>query len=364
MLIKGIFQKILLFIAIITSIASPFSGYVILNLIMLFNGARLSRGGRVIYSILLIFCIAGLCAYRQAGLSLFDDFSNSYYPNYLNIYNGDYESFYRFSKIEIGLPILFFGLTKLGFLLSQSELIFILTFISLSIFLVWMEIYGLKFFDERQKTFAIIFCLVTWSFVLPSILVRQYLAIVILLFALVTKLKRNRLIGLIVSSVFHASSLVTFLIFKISLKPLLSSIFLLLLFLFIQTHFLQYISTSYSDFVLLDKINTLPESTDQSLYDFSGIKLTILAYIISLMINFRNPVNKYSCQLLFVIILYFVCLPIPQLSLRTTLIFTQILLGWILLKSIRFAKQETLMSVFLLFFSWKVFWIFTYGANF
>jgi hypothetical protein len=142
--------------------------------------------------------------------SVNDDFE-TYYENFLSIFNNDFDIFYDFG-IEIGLPAFNY---ILGFLLGSLKprtLLFIYVFSQFCFILYILEMF-VKRYSLYSKANLFIFCFFAFfPFLAQTLFVRQYFAILFVFAAILHKNNKGKVALIICASFFHLSAIVLFII--------------------------------------------------------------------------------------------------------------------------------------------------------
>ena len=174
-----------------------------------------------IMGILFIIGMSLIYASRQVGISPFDDFSNIYYPQYLEIasqgvFQAHFQRFSEFSisSVEIGLPLLFGLLAFFDSSMSANILILFLTFLGGLFYLYWVITYVSPNLPRGKSNIALLLSLGLFSFGLCSQLTRQMLSIPFFLMAISDKNIARSISFLIVGSLFHIITIPLYLFAK------------------------------------------------------------------------------------------------------------------------------------------------------
>ena len=156
---------------------------------------------------------------------------------YLNVY--DYISVLSLNELwkgsfigEPGWVTLYWLLNKFGFHVNGVQLAILNSFISIAIFVLWFERFGIKFSDYRYRGIVTASTILFMSVVSFGFLQRQSISVAILLFALSNRNNNKFFLFLILSSFFHLSSLVVGLIYKVFLNRKINDVFWLYFFIF------------------------------------------------------------------------------------------------------------------------------------
>lgn len=343
---------------------SPLLAWLIVLLVLGLLSEGSTESIRRILGFLLIVAMATITASRKFGISESDDFSRSYYPVFVSIANGDLNSLFSYGKggSEFGIPVLWYLISIFRPQASSTELIFWTSFISAGIFWVWLEVYGVQKFENKDKATIIAISLLMYSFFLSSQLVRQFFSSTILLFAISSVTAKKRFIFLIVASSFHLTAIPVYIFVQLAKRPRIALwIFLPLGFLFVLgVNELIDFTVRHQHIPGVEKAmyvlyNTKPFSES----DLNAGKYLVLVSFFALLSLFSSRRDegeeRKECLSLLLSTLFFYCifLLIPQFSLRSTLLVNQVLLGWLFAKIINPISWRFVRIFFLIVLVYK-----------
>lgn len=289
-----------------------------------------------VMGILFIIGMSLIYASRQVGISPFDDFSNIYYPQYLEIasegiFQAHFQRFSEFSisSIEIGLPLLFGVFTIFDSSMSANTLILFLTFLAGLFYLYWLITYVSPNLPRGKSNIALLLSLGLFSFGLCSQLTRQMLSIPFFLMAISDKNIARSIVFLIVGSLFHIITIPLYLFAKcLEFLPKLTIVF---------SVFFGCIILFYGNSIVAGLLGIDVGVFDKLLYYASGNKdaadfnyrylaLPISWVLLCLFSIKRNVVMPNS--FFFLMAFFYVCfLVFPLLSFRITLVVSGALMG-------------------------------------
>ncbi|WP_147289261.1 EpsG family protein [Helicobacter sp. MIT 99-5507] len=277
---------------------------------------------RILLSVNMVFNISMIYGSRIFFSQTFnydDDFSR-YYQNYLDIYDDIHGAmFVNRNGYEIGLPIFYKIISLIFPKLFPQNLLQITTFVMVILFYIWLEIYVIKYIKNSQRAALIAFSLF-FSFLMAIIgLTRQGFSCVFLLYAISNKDVRLKLLFLVISCLFHMSSLLVFIGFYIIFKfPKLSlCLFGIFLLLFLNNSYLintSIIESGKSLYAFLPQ-QFFEYSTYyiKPIYSFDMFAHSVMKILLYLYILFSffilNPNDKlikhYKIPILICFIIYF-----------------------------------------------------------
>ncbi len=284
----------------------------------------------------IVFSMATAYASRRVGMSPFDDFSNNYYPSYLNAkimplaesILFPFEPF-RLSALEVVLPTIFGVLALLPGTFAPSAIIFLLTAGIGSLYVWWLRRYFLPTLPQSHQTASALLCIVFFSFGLCSQTVRQMLSVPLLLAAIWERSLGKSTAYALIAAACHLSAApiwVICILFRYTGYRTLTLAALPLVILLVKGSALAE-SLVGLDPGTLDKLSYYTAGNqDAAGFDQNFIPLVLLVAIGSLaIVGYRN--GELTRILLFFSLLFFALLPLPLASFRVTLFITSALLA-------------------------------------
>ncbi len=295
-------------------------------------------GSRTTAALLLgiVFSMASAYASRRVGASPFDDFSNNYYPYYLDAKLTPFAEWillpfepFRLSALEVVFPAILGVLALLPGTLAPSAIIFLFTAGIGSLYVWWLCRYFLPTLPQSHQTASALLCIVFFSFGLCSQTVRQMLSIPLLLAAIWERSLMKSTAYALIATACHLSAAPTWMIcilFRFTGYRTLTLAALPLFFLLVKGSGLAE-SLIGLDPGTLDKLSyyTL-DNQDAAGFDQNFIPLVLLVAIGSLaVVGYRD--GELSRILLFFCLLFLALLPLPLAPFRVTLFITSALLA-------------------------------------
>lgn len=321
---------------LIISFISPLLAWIIAMLILAVGSSVLNKTNRRILGLVVIFAGALTIASRQVFESPSDDFAR-YYAIYQSLSEGDMAAFFNFGDgFEIILPLLF---RALSFFFSKAEpslVIFFVSFFCGLLFLFWLEKYGMKEVEPAKRSLCLATALIFFSFFMTSQLMRQMIAMLLVLYALYEKNILTSALFVVMGTAFHLTALPIYIVCKMSFRYPVITFFIVSITSLIFVHSFTSILSLYSggslDYIGTGKLLYYTDSTESfTKADLSLLKYFVFLIIIYLLIPGRDNVTaKWKYFVLTFSAIYFVFLPLPGASLRTTLILNSILLGYLI----------------------------------
>ncbi len=297
---------------------------------------RLSPGITAALLLSIVFAMATTYASRRVGISPFDDFSNVYYPSYLNAKVKSlaesivppFEAF-ALSDLEVVFPALLGVLALLPGTLTPSVIIFLLTAGIGTLYVWWLCRYFLPTLPRSHQAASALLCIVFFSFGLCSQTVRQMLSIPLLLAAIWERSLGKSATYALIASACHLSAAPIWAVcvpFRFTGYRTLILAAIPLVILLVQGPGLAE-NLIGLDPGTLDKLSYYTSGNqDAAGFDRNFIPLVLLIVIGSLAaVGYRN--GELSRILLFFCLLFFALLPLPLASFRATLFITSALLA-------------------------------------
>jgi hypothetical protein len=297
---------------------------------------QLSPGTTAALLLSIVFAMATTYASRRFGMSPFDDFSNVYYPSYLNAKVTSlaesilppFEAF-GLSALEVVFPAILGVLGLLPGTLTPSAMIFLITAGIGSLYVWWLSRFFLPTLPRSHQAASALLCIIFFSFGLCSQTVRQMLSIPLLLAAIWERNLGRSATYAVIASACHLSAAPIWAVcalFRFTGYRMLMLASMPLVILLVQGPGLAE-SLIGLDPGTLDKLSYYTAGNqDAAGFDRNFIPLVLLVVIGSLAaVGYRN--GELSRILLFFCLLFFALLPLPLASFRATLFITSSLLA-------------------------------------
>lgn len=279
-----------------------------------------------------------VCAYSgsvivssRATFGASDDFS-SYYDAYLLIFNGDFSAGSNLFGAELGLPIYYYLLSCFG-KSNQIFVLFAVALLSSSLFVLWLDKFGSLIFPPARYGTLMAISLLFFNFASATQVTRQMISLPFVLFAISVTGWRT-IVWLIFAGLFHQSTLLIFLLFKMverlgwymAAMAIIFGIFFSLFFNQIIEIALSFDSNLIS---LFSKFAFYQDNYDQNMQvNLSGLKFVAIGCIAALLSAKFMP-RGWGELILSVGVIYILLLPFPLVPFRTFLIFVAVISGYI-----------------------------------
>lgn len=259
-----------------------------------------------------------------------DDFAH-YYNAYIHILNNGWQVIADPYGTEIGLPVIYYALSRLG-IENQVYPLFAVAMLGSGLLVFWLDKYGSTNFPSARYGTMMALTLMFYGFLQATLLTRQMLSLSIVLIA-ISAVGWRSLAWLFGALLFHQSALLIYLMFKYAHRLKWFTVVLVLglgiAFMLLFNRLVEIAVASDIDFIrVVSKFAyyTISEESFTSA-DLSGLKFVALACGAALLAARFMP-QGWGLLILVVTILYILFLPYPLISLRTFLIFVAVLAGY------------------------------------
>ncbi len=329
--LENIFNILVSAINLLLLIFSPLLGYFFSISYLLLFSRYIPKKFRVLNVGFLLIDVSIIAASRLYFAVDSDDFIR-YYETYSQLLNGDFTPIFtpRYSNgLEWVLPLFYSLLAKLTSIKSPEFVLFSETLLIVSIFYIWIESYFKNILSnyEINKIVATVFLFLSISSI--TLYTRQYLAMVILLFAFYGNFKQ-RLFFLFLAASTHLTALPIYIMIKSVQKwPTVVIVFTSILSLLFINFFQEILTIVNFNLPLIGKLVSYTHkiNVDTSL----PITQIFFILIINLALYFNSDNSSFLKEwkkvfLLFSII-FIIYLPIPLMSMRLTILVIAIMLG-------------------------------------
>lgn len=320
---------------------------------LLINASRdLPAPVRRLLGLVMIVAVSMMMSSRPVSGDGSDDLLG-YYDLYLEYSSGDFERLFQFGGgLEVTLPFLFclWGLVLPP--LSPNGLMLCLTLTSAVLFWLWVET---TFYGRRRPAADAALvgaALLLFNVYFSTQLARQFLALVVLLYACTATTTPRRLVFLALAMSFHLTALPFYLAYLLVRRGRTGVLALLALVLLVRLYFP----------VLLSLLDVLPDAVvDKLAYyvdnnaeytdsDLAALKLIGLLAIVSLMAivaqRFRpGAAGAWHAAPWLAAVVHVLLLPIPLASLRTTLAVHSVVTGVIAYRIVTERHRGLLLAV-------------------
>ncbi|WP_428419984.1 EpsG family protein [Methylibium sp.] len=278
-----------------------------------------------------------------------------YYYLYEAVRSGDFEQMFQFGGgIEVGLPLLFYLWGLLLPKLSVNGLMLCLALTSSVLFWAWVEVafYGK---NRRGADMALMgAALLLFNVYLSTQLARQFLSMVLLLYAFSATTTTRRTLFVMLAAAFHLTAVLFYGVYLLARRGRLGIVLLIALVVLSRMYFP----------VLLTLLDVLPDALVEKLAyyvdnnseytdsDIASLKLIGLLCIISLLATVASGFRLDRRTRLWhaipwvTAVVHLLLLPIPLASLRSTLAVHSVATGLVAYKMIAQRHRLLLLTIF------------------
>ena len=230
---SSFFYKIIFLFLPLIFLISPFLFFILSIFFLMFINFEKVDILRRVLSLLIVFSLIFIYSSIDFSSSETQDYYIYYQANEIikfekikNILNWPF-------KTEFGWGVIFWLIHKLGFNINTINQVAIINFsLSLILFYIWFEKYGIKSVDESYRGIATASVYLFISVITLSFLQRQSLSVIALLFA-ISNTKNNKFyLYTFIASIFHITSLPVAILYKFLINKNISKIFFIYVFLF------------------------------------------------------------------------------------------------------------------------------------
>ena len=321
------FALLLLFTYPIAALA--YSAFLLINL----PSYTPARSRRVLAVVLFVATSMIMSLRLYGGES--DDLA-SYYGVYQSIREGNTDALFVFAGgIEIGLPVVFYICTKLLPELTPNGLMLVCTLTSSTIFFFWVESTFYSRTGRNGGPLLMGVALMMLNIAYSTQVVRQFISLAILLYALSASSLTRRLVFLAVAASFHITAIPFFVAYWLGRRGVVGLIVIVTLTLAVRLYFSQLLAIlDVLPPILADKLAYwVDNNAEYTTADLGSLKLLIQLCLISLAAFvwggfYIAPEARRWHMIPWVTTLVHVSLlSIPLASLRTTLMVHSVATG-------------------------------------
>lgn len=370
-----IFQCIMVLLLVVILGYSPILCFALTLILLTFGVGSSNSLIRIFLSICCIFSSAVVVGSRTYNIGMpSDDFSNYYYPRYIDITYGATIFDPAFAGgIEFLLPLLF---KTISFLTKGDQsavfLLFLNSLLTQFIFYLWIEKFGFKNIEKNKKSLCLAFCFIFFSILMPVQFYRQVYSSLFVLFSLSYIFDKNiikTLLFLVIASLFHVSAIFIFLIFYMMMSENKNYHYSILIFCALLGFLSIPILSIISKYNLLGaatyKLNFyLGGGIDNLNANLGKLKFVILMLILKIFYFERsNLFSKYNNLINIAGISYILLVFIPVLPDRVMNLYIGIIFGYLFFLCTY--NMQYILRIFLsIFIMYKIYnYIFDYDYN-
>lgn len=324
-------------------------GVIFLALVNLRN-----KSSRYLLVLLILISASEMYASRVIGATFSDDFYYTYLPVINSLKSGQaiFQDYYA-GGLEFGIVILFKLFVMLG--LSNQEMLFMMVFGCSFFSYIWLEIFVVEEVETQNKSLFVSCFLLFFVFFSPTLLMRQAIATVLLLFSISNIKSKKYLYGflfLALAFVFHTTSLIVILVCYIYLYGNKAQRNILLLSIFICILSFNFLKNYVLGLNLLGAASYKLEYYNGDVISGSGglsyLKFFLVSYIGYFFFS-KDRKNKYLVLLNYSSITYLLLMTISEAAGRLMYPEVYVLIGVSIYFS--YTKTPNLLRVMIILYS-------------
>ena len=272
-----------------------------------------------------------------------------YYELYEDLRGGDLEALFRFgSGFEVALPLIFYAWGLLLPHLSVNGLMFGVALTSSVLLVLWVE---KAFYAERGWNDAALMgvCILMFNLYFATQLTRQFMSLVVLLYAFAAPTWRKQAVFVLLAATFHLTALPFFALYLLARRGRAGWIAIVLLAFAVRVLFWDLVAAfDILPVAVTDKLMYyLDNSQEFTESDIGSLRMIVLLALISLAAFAANrfraepQMRAWLAVPWITAVVHLLLLPIPLASLRTTLMVHSVAPG--LIAYLMFARRAGLM---------------------
>ena len=314
----------------------------------------------------LLAVVAAIALAMMAGARPLDPAASNDIDGYYDIYRelaaGDLSYLTNFGGgLEVALPLLLWLWGQLLPPLTINGLMFCLALTSSLLMMIWVE---KTFYVEQgfRRPALIGVCLLMLNLYFSTQLSRQFLSLIVLLFAFSAHSRMKQLLFVVLASAFHLTAIPFFAAYFLAKRGPREWLFLIALAVGLRIFFGQFVAAF--DIVpeaVAEKLLYYVDSADNAVAsDLASLRMIILLGLVSLVggaaSGFRlDPKSRRWLAVPWITgLVYLVLLPIPLASLRGTLMIHSVIPGLIAYKMLEGRARHALPVVLNVLFAYKM----------
>jgi|GEM_PF-3149628 len=330
--------------------------------LLLFLPPHTSRKARLALATVAAVAIAMMAGARPIDTSESNDILG-YYENYQQLLAGDFGQLTNFGGgLEVTVPLLFWVWGLLLPQLSTNGLMFCLSLTSSLLFMVWVEKTFYREQDMIEQPALMGICILMLNLYFATQLSRQFLALIVLLFAMSARGRAWQTAYVLLACSCHLTALLFYGIYLLAKRGIFGWLCLVILALAFRLFFVQLVSVI--DLVPLAVAEKLVYYVDyeseSGMADLTSLRMIGLLAVISILgfvlSNFRPPRRTRPWLMVAWVtgVIHLLLLPIPLASLRVTLMVHSVVPGLVAYKMLARKSRLTMPLVLGALFTYKI----------
>lgn len=319
----------------------PLFSFILAFLLLLACGRELDGLCRITLGVGIILSGSILYASRMYFHWEGDDFIR-YFATYRTLLNGDIMQVFSLYKLECALGFWYVVLIALFGELAPASVLFWTIFPAGVLFYIWLEKYAMSELKQSEKSLCVALSLLFFDFYIASEYTRQFFASLVILYALYARTTLGKLFALALATLFHTSTLLIapllFALRHYSKATLAISFAVVMLagLAFPQILALYNSGALPRELPLFDKLGFYAMGFGEFMPNAIELGLVIMVAGLFLLPT-NDPIKKrwFFFVVWFVMMYFALHLVIGGIAHRFTILFTTILLGFLLFVGLR-----------------------------
>lgn len=309
------------------------------SVFVLINVQPKSPCSQVIFSLIACLSLSLMTAARPVSFDQFSD-TDVYYGIYRSIREGDMSVIRLYGGgFEVGISIFFFVLSNILPNLSINGMMFFLSLFSIILFFTWLRRVSTHVEPEKQSLMiGVALLMINLYFATQTS--RQFIATIFLLFAISEKSLSIKFISIAFASVFHITSIPFFVIYMLAQRWKYGWAAVLGLAVVLRLYFVDILAMiGVMPAAMAEKVTYyLNNSAGYTEADIGALRIIALLAIVSVIAlvayRFKPPpqTRAWLSAPWIAAAVHVILLPIPLMSLRTTLVVHALLPGFLIAK--------------------------------
>lgn len=349
---EAAFSMPLAFTSAAMLLLSPMAALALSAFLLINLPSRTPRTARLILGLVVAAAMALLAGNRPVDSDASNDI-DGYYEAYLSIAGGESAFDTQFGAgLETGLPLLMSLFSALLPPLSMNGLMFCFSLAASLLMLCWVEM-GASKRTQRQNLALLGICLIMLNLYFATQLSRQFLSLLVLLYAFTASTRLRQIVWVLIAASFHLTALPFFGACLLARRGRAGWLVIAVVVLVFRTYFAAVLTT----------LDVLPDALIQKLLyyaddlnpdgasDLASLRMVGLLAAISLVVlastRFRpaDAAKPWLGVPWLTALVYVMLLPIPLASLRATLMMHSVAPGLIAFKMLELGSRRLLTTV-------------------
>jgi hypothetical protein len=339
---------------------SPLASFALCGFLLITLHARTPREARWVLEIALALALSMMVGSRPLDPDNLSDDIHGYYDIYRELAGGDLTTLTQFGGgFEVALPLLLWLWGLVLPPLTVNGLMFCLSATSSLLLVLWIERAFYRSGVPLRPALAGL-CLLMVNLYFATQLSRQFLSLIVLLFAFTAATRSGRGVALALAASLHLSALPFYVVWSLARRGVWGWAGILAMAVLLRLYFLDLLAAfDVIPPALADKLTYYVDNEDSATdADIGSLRMIFLLAVLSLVSLLSSRLHPGARTRPWLAVpwltgaVHYVLLPIPLASLRTTLIVHSVLPGliaWQMFAHRARALQPVVLGVLLLY---------------